>query len=46
MCRTDLPVDLSISNKGFKRCCISNSVHGREDKKEGWDVDSEYECGQ
>jgi hypothetical protein len=29
--------------RGFKKCCISNEMDGREDKEEVWNVDSKHE---
>jgi hypothetical protein len=28
--------------RGFKKCCISDEMDGREDKEEVWNVDTEH----
>jgi hypothetical protein len=32
--------------RGFKKCHISDEMHGREDKEEAGNAGSEHECKQ
>jgi hypothetical protein len=32
-----------VIGKGFKKCCLSDEMDGKEDEKQVWNVGSEYQ---